>query len=278
MEKQLRKEAADRIMLPLDFSTYNEAAEPIEKLGGQLGLFKVGFELISSGAAHRVASRAFQQNAGVFWDGKFKDIPNTVERACRILMQDAAISMLNVHADGGSKMMKAARKGIDEGYERRWRDASTSVPPRPKLLAVTILTSLGYDDLVEISMFTEVERGNGGHDEQIRQRVVSLAKLAQDSGADGVVASPKEIEAIRTCCGPGFLIVTPGVRPDWASKDDQSRVMTPFEAISLGADYLVIGRPITQPPAEIGDSASAVTLIADEIAQALAARAPIATT
>lgn len=276
MNQLLLDQARQRIILPLDVSTYNEAAEPIEKLGGQLGLVKIGFELISTGAAKRVASFAFQHHTGVFWDGKFKDIPNTVERACRVLMQDAAITMLNIHADGGSKMIKAARKGIDEGYERRWRDAQVIVPPKPKLLAVTVLTSLDYDDLIEIGIFNETERSYGDHEAQIRQRVLDLAKLAQDSGADGAIASPKEIEAIRAACGPDFLIVTPGVRPEWAPANDQKRVMTPGEAILAGADYLVIGRPITNPPQDIGQSTNAARLITEEIAAALEARTTVA--
>jgi orotidine-5'-phosphate decarboxylase len=269
----VRASAREKIIVPLDFDTHDKAIACIHELYFKVGTFKVGHELISAGLAHDVVHWAWrvEQRPVVFWDGKLKDIPNTVARACGILCR-YGITMMNVHAKGGAEMMRAAVRAVADEHRRLWPDPDVpNPPPRPKVLAVTLLTSLGFDDLVETGEFSLVEQTNGDHEAQIRQRVLDLARLAQDCGVDGVIASPREIKAIREACGGGFLIVTPGVRPEWAAKNDQARVMTPFEAVSEGADYLVIGRPITDPPNEVGSMVQAAELIADEIAQALGA-------
>jgi len=153
---------------------------------------------------------------------KFHDIPNTVAGAVRSALQLNPF-MLNVHASGGRAMMEAAAEAVAEAGAAR-----------PILLGVTVLTSLGDSDLTDIGI-------DGGAESQ----VVRLAKLAQASGLDGVVCSAKEITAIRDACGGDFKLVTPGIRPAWASADDQKRIVTPADAVAMGADYLVIGRPIT---------------------------------
>ena len=158
----------------------------------------------------------------VFVDLKFHDIPNTVAAACRAAASDGAW-MLDVHASGGRRMMEAAREAL------------TPFSQRPLLVAVTVLTSMDARDLAEVGVPADPEA-----------QVLRLALLARDSGMDGVVCSPREARLLREHCGPGFVLVTPGVRPPTAAADDQSRIATPAEAVAAGAHYLVIGRPITQ--------------------------------
>ncbi len=268
MELKLLEAARQKIILSLDSPRGEQVGITLEQLADKVGIIKVSLELINSMMAKNVVEQAWDRKCGVFWDGKFKDTPDTVAKACRVVIRNDGVTMLNVHADGGAKMMRAAVQAVDETHAELERDATHL---KPKLLAVTLLTSLGFGDLVEIGTFTEAQRNDGGHGDQIRQRVRDLAKLAQDCGVDGVVTSPNEAGAIRECCGPDFLILTPGIRPVWAPKNDQVRTMSPFEAIREGADYLVIGRPITSPPAEVGDSAKAIELIVTEIAEALEA-------
>lgn len=164
-------------------------------------------------------------------------------------------------------MMAAAKKSVEETLGQ---DHQSFV------LGVTLLTSLTYDDLVELGIkkpinFADPKKLKEAQHQEIFDLVVRhFAYLAQECGLDGVIASPQEIRDIRSYCQPKFLVVTPGVRPVWAAAGDQKRVMTPGEAIKAGADYLVIGRPITQPPPEIGGPIEAAKKIADEIAQAIA--------
>jgi orotidine-5'-phosphate decarboxylase len=179
----------------------------------------------------------------VFLDLKFHDIPNTVRAGARQAAQ-LGVTMFNVHASGGRKMMEAALEGARSvGHGKA----------RPRVLAVTLLTSLASQDLEEL--------GLSGSPEDV---VVRLARLAQSAGLDGVVASPREIAAIRNACGPSFLIVTPGIRPATAA-DDQVRIATPEHAIQAGADYLVVGRPIT----EAADPVAAADAIVGEMEKAL---------
>jgi orotidine-5'-phosphate decarboxylase len=218
------------------------------RLAGCAGLFKVGSELFTAegGVLPRFLAAAGER---VFLDLKFHDIPNTVRSACR----EAAglgVRMMNVHALGGRKMMQAALEGAGEG---------ASGGPRPMVLAVTILTSLGAEDLQEAGIAGTPE-----------EAVVRLARLAQSAGVDGVVASAREIKAIRHACGRDFVIVTPGIRPAQAGSDDQVRIATPRAAMEAGADYLVVGRPITAAQ----DPAAAAITIAQEME--LAAGAPVA--
>jgi len=242
-----RQEAfpAERLILALDVETAQGAEGLVNLLRGRVGAFKVGIQLFTANGPAVV--RAIQEKGEkVFLDLKFHDIPNTVAQAvtqaCKL-----GVFMLNLHASGGSEMMKAAAK------------AAKSLSPdrnssRPILLAVTVLTSLNESILGEE---LSIQRS-------LREQVVHLAWMAQESGLDGVVASPQEIREIRAACGKDFLIVTPGVRPSWAAAGDQKRIMTPREAIEAGADYIVVGRPILAAP----DPAVAASRIIEEIESA----------
>ena len=229
----------DRIILPLDVSDADSAARLVEQLGPYVGAFKVGLELVNSegpGIFERIRSAGAER---IFYDCKLHDIPNTVAGAARAAAK-RGLWMINVHASGGSRMVRAAADALAE-----------SGSERPILLGVTLLTSLSPQELS-----TELRIPLDPAD-----YVVSLAKLVRDSGGQGVVASPHEIEAVRAACGPEFLIVTPGVRPAGSQSGDQRRTMTPREAVTRGADYLVIGRPITAS----SNPADAAKRIIDEI-------------
>ncbi len=235
----------EKLILALDVGTADEAAKLVKLLQGRVGAFKVGLQLFTANGPSLV--RIIQEkNAKVFLDLKFHDIPNTVAQAvtqaCKL-----GIFMLNLHASGGSEMMKAAVKTAKN-------NPPTGNAFRPILLAVTVLTSLNESILGEE---LAIQR-------PLREHVVHLAWMAQESGLDGVVASPQEIREIRAACGEDFLIITPGVRPSWAAPGDQKRIMTPREAIEAGADYIVVGRPILAAP----DPARAADRIIEEIESA----------
>jgi orotidine-5'-phosphate decarboxylase len=184
-------------------------------------MFKIGMELFT--AYGKEAVRAVREAGGpIFLDLKFHDIPNTVAQACKAAAT-LGVWMVNVHALGGRKMLEAARESI------------ANITHRPKLIAVTMLTSMTQQDLAEI-----------GINAKLADVVLRLATLARDSGLDGVVSSAQEAETLRKHCGNEFCLVTPGIRPAKSNTHDQSRVMSPQEAIKAGSDYLVIGRPITQ--------------------------------
>lgn len=263
-------EPKDRIIVALDVATAAEASQLIGALAPHVGMFKVGLEFITAVGAKYAVELVRGYNGRVFFDGKFMDIPNTVAGAARAVTQ-LGVWAFNVHCLGGEAMMRAAREAAE-------KTAAERNIPRPLVLGVTILTSL--NDLDFRTMGIEARCGPDDIELKLAERdhtdvEVVVARLAQLSGAcrlDGVIASPHEIAVIRKACGPEFLIVTPGVRPTWAEAQDQKRVMTPGDAIRAGADYLVIGRPITKPPAEIGSPAAAAQKIADEIAEALAQR------
>jgi len=202
-------------------------------------MVKVGSQLFTAEGPRAVKLLA-GMGFGIFLDLKFHDIPNTVAGAIAAAAALPKVRLITVHTLGGKAMMRAARE-------------ATGKSKQPKLLGVTILTSMDEAALREAGIVGSPH-----------ERVLALAKLAQQSGLDGVVASGQEARAIRQACGPDFLIVVPGVRPADASTNDQSRVITPAEAISAGADYLVIGRPITGAP----DPRSAALAIAKETAAA----------
>ncbi len=205
-------------------------------------MFKVGSQLFTT-----AGPRAVQKLAGlgfdIFLDLKFHDIPNTVAGAVAAAARLPRVRLLTLHAAGGVETMRAARKAVGARKSR------------PALLAVTVLTSLDAEALRSI-----------GVSGSPASRAVALARLAQKAGMDGVVTSAREVCAIRQACGPKFLIVVPGIRPAAASLDDQSRVATPAEAIGAGADYLVVGRPITA----VSSPRTAALAIGNEIATALA--------
>jgi len=232
------EEARRKIIFALDVNGLEEIDRYAGMLSGKVGMFKIGKELFTATGPEAV--RTVQRHGGqVFLDLKYHDIPNTVAKA----MVEAArmgVQLTNLHALGGAEMMETAATAV----RREFGDQ------RPRLLAVTILTSSTEETLRGV-----------GIELPVQDMVVRLARLAQNAGMDGVVASPLEIDLIRAACGPDFLIVTPGVRPSFASLDDQKRIMSPAEAVAAGADYLVIGRPI----AKAADSGAAAELIVDEI-------------
>lgn len=269
-------EPHERIIVALDVPTLAEATPLAQRLRPDIGLFKVGLELLTAEGAPRVVSALREVFVDIFYDGKFNDIPNTVAGAIRAATA-LNVQMVNVHCLGGRAMMQAAVTAAQKAVE----DGATLCVRRPIILGVTVLTSLSDTDLETLGIAPRPTDDAGdfafelcpddGHP-KVRMLVRTLARLAQQCGLDGVIASPQEIRLIREACGPDFLIVTPGVRPAWAAAQDQKRVMTPGEAISAGADYLVIGRPILKPPPEIGSPVDAAKRIADEIAAALAVR------
>jgi orotidine-5'-phosphate decarboxylase len=212
-----------RVIVPLDVPDEQSALALAARLDPKLCRVKVGKELfVAAGPA--VVGRLQERGFDVFLDLKFHDIPNTVEGACRAAAK-LGVWMMNVHASGGEVMMRAAREAID------------GVARPPLLVAVTILTSLRDADLERV-----------GFAQGVPQTVDRLARLTRECGLDGVVCSAQEAPRIRDALGTDFVLVTPGIRLADAMADDQARVVTPPEAIRLGAHYLVIGRPITQSP------------------------------
>ncbi|MFA7405228.1 MAG: orotidine-5'-phosphate decarboxylase [Pelobacteraceae bacterium] len=238
------EEARKKIIFALDVHGLEDIDRWADMLAGKVGMFKVGKELFTS--CGPAAVKAVQRHGGqVFLDLKYHDIPNTVASA----MCEAArlgVQIANLHALGGAEMMETAVVAVHKEF---------SATERPRLLAVTILTSSTEDTLRQV-----------GIEHSVQDMVVRLARLAKVSGMDGVVASPLEIGLIREACGPDFMIVTPGVRPAFAALDDQKRIMTPAEAVTSGADYLVIGRPI----AKAVDPVQAAEAIAAEISEGAA--------
>ena len=227
--------SANPIFVALVVRSVDRSIELADAVKPYVGGLKVGLEFIHACGPDGIRS-IVATGLPVFVDVKLHDIPNTVAAAIRSLLP-LKPALLNVHASGGSAMMKAAAQ------------AAAECTPRPKLLGVTVLTSLEGADLkamgVTASPIDQVSR---------------LARMAQDAGLDGVVCSPQEIAAVRGACGPGFLIVTPGVRPAGVALGDQRRVMTPLEALKAGADILVIGRPIT---AESDPAGAAKAILVD---------------
>ena len=229
---------SDRIIVPLDTTDVSWAANLAERLRGYVGGIKLGKEFISAHGPQGVR-QVVGAHQPLFLDVKFHDIPNTVAGAIRALGALRPF-MVNVHASGGRAMMEAAVAANAKAGDAR-----------PIVLAVTVLTSLDDDDLTELGVSS-----NSG------EQVVRLARLAQDCGVDGVVCSPKEITILRDACGPDFKLVVPGIRPTWASADDQKRISTPAEAVAMGADYIVIGRPITGAD----DPVAAAVRVGEELA------------
>ncbi len=219
--------AAERIIIALDVKNKIEARALVEKLPSAR-IFKVGLELFTA-EGPGLLSELRSAGKQVFLDLKLHDIPNTVAQAVKSGARHG-VQMMTLHASGGAEMMARAAEAAAEV------SAKESVP-RPKLLGVTVLTSLKDNELYQV-----------GFADGAAAQVLRLAGLARSAGLDGVVSSAQEVAAVRKETGSGFLLVTPGIRPAWAAADDQKRIMTPAEAVRLGADYLVIGRPITQAP------------------------------
>jgi orotidine-5'-phosphate decarboxylase len=211
---------AARIIVALDFDNEAAALALVEQLDPARCRLKVGKEMFTR-SGPQLVERLVALGFDVFLDLKFHDIPNTVAGACRSAAE-LGVWMVNVHTLGGSKMMAAAREAIDK------------CSAQPLLIGVTILTSMGQEDLAEIGL-------PGSPEDNVKR----LALLAEASGLDGVVCSPREVAMLRQEVARDFRLVTPGIRPAWAAKGDQTRITTPADALQLGSDYLVIGRPIT---------------------------------
>ena len=209
------------IIVALDFPNENEALALVDQLEPRRCRLKVGKELFTRSGPEFV-KKLVELNFDVFLDLKFHDIPNTVARACQA-GADLGVWMLNVHAMGGRKMLEAAREALPANAGN------------PKLIAVTVLTSMGAKDLNEIGLTNSPA-----------EQVKKLASLTNDCGLDGVVCSPQEITLLREDLDTSFELITPGIRPEWSVTGDQKRIMTPAQAVQAGSNYLVIGRPITQ--------------------------------
>jgi orotidine-5'-phosphate decarboxylase len=224
---------ADKVIVALDVSTKGEALELVEKLRHQVSFFKIGLQLYTAEGPEIV--RAVSSTGSKVWlDLKLHDIPNTVARAVESSTR-LGVQMLTIHLSGGSQMIRAATSARANNM---------------LLLGVTVLTSSTEETLREIGIASRVD-----------DQVLRLAKLGVEAGIDGVVASPHEIEPLRREFGDIIKIVVPGIRPSWSERGDQSRTMTPREALEAGADYLVIGRPITANP----NPHEAVVKILDEL-------------
>jgi orotidine-5'-phosphate decarboxylase len=250
----VNERARQKLILALDFPSLDPALKLAQKLSQVVGIFKINIHLFTAEGPPAV-EKLNLLGPGIFLDLKFHDIPNTVRGAVSSAVALQGVQFLDVHALGGLEMMRAAAKARDE--------AKSAKSPLPKLLAITILTSMNNASLRGVGIAGPAAK-----------RVVQLARLAQKSGMDGVVASPHEVRAIRRACGKSFLIVVPGIRPVGGGgprsgrkrkTDDQARVATPAEAIRAGADYLVIGRPIMGA----SDPEAAARAILDEISSAL---------
>lgn len=231
----------DRLCAALDGNDRSWILNTANTLSGNCGWLKVGLEAFTAFGPALVGEVA-ASGARVFLDLKLHDIPNTVRGAAKVCAASGA-ALFNVHASGGRPMMEAALEGAAGG--------APAGSPRPRVIAVTVLTSLDRQVLDELGIHTEPA-----------ELVSRWAQLAQQAGLDGVVASAKEAAAVRAACGPEFLVVTPGIRPRWAAADDQRRIVTPGDAVAAGADILVVGRPITRA----ADPAEAAGRILEEIA------------
>ncbi|HEY8554642.1 MAG TPA: orotidine-5'-phosphate decarboxylase [Burkholderiales bacterium] len=212
-----------RIIVALDYATAAEAEAFVARVSPARCRLKVGLELYTA-AGPAFVGGLVERGFSVFLDLKFHDIPNTVERACRQAAK-LGVDLLTVHCLGGRRMLEAACAGVRGGESRT------------RLIGVTLLTSLGPEDTDEIGLGSDVGA-----------RTAALATLARAAGLDGVVCAPTEAQDLRTRFGPGWLLVTPGIRPAGSASGDQQRTLTPREAAARGADLLVIGRPITRAP------------------------------
>lgn len=234
-----RDEARSRVIFALDVDNFAAAKHWVSILSGHVGMFKVGKQFFTA-YGPEVVRMIENFGSDIFLDLKYHDIPNTVA-AASVEAARLRVKLFNVHALGGYEMMCRTVERVHGEFSEK---------DRPRVLAVTILTSSTGETLREV-----------GIELPVSEMVVKLAKLAKKAGIDGVVASPLEVPLIREACGGDFIIVTPGVRPVFAATNDQKRIMTPAEAVKAGSDYLVIGRPISAAQ----DPLAAVDAIVTEI-------------
>ena len=235
-----------RLVLALDVEDIKEAKILVDELSPYVGTFKVGLQLFC-GYGLEIINYIKEKNSDFFLDVKLHDIPNTVEKASYNVIKNGA-TFFNVHATGGIDMMKAARKGADDASLRYGFK-------KPIILAVTVLTSIS-DEVLQKEL---------SNNKTVEDFVINLAKNARLAGLDGVVASAKELKAIKTAVGDDFIVLTPGIRPKWSLADDQKRVATPQSAIKDGADYIVLGRAVTKAENRI----EAIKKIYDEIKEGI---------
>jgi orotidine-5'-phosphate decarboxylase len=232
----------ERIILALDVNDPAYALQLVDRFREHIRVFKVGLELFSY-AGPDIINEIHRKGKKVFLDLKFHDIPNTVTRAA-VAATRTGVHMFNLHTSGGLDAMKRCKDAVHEICAKEQRE-------RPKLLGVTVLTSLSQEAL----------KAQFGIQHSLRTHVKHLSSLAREAGLDGVVASGHEVSMIKKNCGKDFLCVTPGIRPSWSPPDDQSRTMTPRQAIKEGADYLVVGRSILEQQ----DPLEALDLIVTEM-------------
>ncbi len=228
----------NRVIIPLDVPSVSDALALVDRLGDEADFYKVGFELYTRGGIE-VVRELVSRDKRVFLDIKLHDIPNTVARAVEAA-SDLGVDLLTLHASGGQRMMEAAAEARSGHL---------------KLLGVTVLTSMTMDEMASVW---------GRKISSVRDEALRLANLGKEAGLDGIVSSALEASWIRQKIGPSFLIVTPGIRPAGSSSDDQNRVATPREAVRNGADFLVIGRPITRAD----DPSAAFAAVLKEIEEA----------
>lgn len=226
MQELAGLELNNRVMVALDTDDRDRALNLAQQLSGSGCWLKVGLELYAHEGPD-ILRKLKELGFPIFLDLKLHDIPTTVEKAMRVLTQ-WGVDMINVHCSGGHEMMARAAAAV--------REEGAKLGKTPKLIGVTVLTSMGAAQLKE----------ELGVERELTRQVIALAKLAKHSGLDGVVASAQEAKALRQECGEDFLLVTPGIRPAWSKTDDQVRICTPKEAIEFGSSYLVVGRPITK--------------------------------
>lgn len=235
-------EAKDRLIVALDYPSLEASGALISELGDQVGAYKVGLELASGSGWPAVIDFVHERQSRVFADAKIKDIPNTVTKTVRQIASSQP-DMLNMYADSGVEAMQQAVKEAEH--------AGTT-----KMLGVTVLTAMSPEECQRV------------YGEAVPAKVLDLGKMAVEGGLDGLICSPQDLDMLHSDPDTaGLLKVTPGVRPSWAQSNDQKRTMTPRQAVEAGADHLVIGRPITQPPESIGTSTAAVEAIIEEINQ-----------
>lgn len=237
----------DRLVLALDVDDASRALDLVEELKASVGLFKVGHQLFTAYGPD-IVRRIREKGCGVFLDLKYHDIPATVAKASTEAVK-LGVSIFNVHALGGLDMMRAAADAAGESADRLG-------VPLPLVLAVTVLTSID-----EHSLRRELKISRS-----LPRTVRHFAQLAERAGLHGVVASPQEIPLLRRAMGRTFVLLTPGIRPGWAGKDDQKRTLTPGEAVAAGADYIVVGRPVLGAT----DRSAAVQKILEDIEQGTA--------